>query len=176
MTTPEIQSPLFGGVATWLLEQGLLEADVGEIAQGLGRRLVNGGVSLHRISIGGMLLHPVFGGIDVVWEAQHDRVRSEMFPRNAMTTPEFQVAPFFHMVTNGIPFLRSRLEDGELDIEFPIFDRLREQGVTDYLAFFHTYGRHNEVLWADLPVGTRKKILGGNFRRILNRVRLPDKK
>ena len=32
------------------------------------------------------------------------------------------------------------------------------------------------VLWADLPVGARKKILGGNFRRILNRVRLPDEK
>ncbi len=53
MTKPEAQSPLFGGVATWLLEQGLVEASVGEITQGLGRRLVNGGVSIHRISIGG---------------------------------------------------------------------------------------------------------------------------
>ena len=72
-----------------------------------------------------------------------------------MTTPEFQNAPFFHMMTNGIPFMRSRLESGELDIEFPIFDRLRAQGVTDYLALFHSYGRRIESLGADLPSGWR---------------------
>ena len=31
------------------------------------------------------------------------------------------------------------------------------------------------VLWADLPVAVRKKILGGNFRRILDRVNLPGR-
>jgi predicted TIM-barrel fold metal-dependent hydrolase len=30
------------------------------------------------------------------------------------------------------------------------------------------------VIWADLPVGTRKKILAGNFERIVNRARLSD--
>ena len=29
------------------------------------------------------------------------------------------------------------------------------------------------VVWADLPLGTRRKVLGGNFQRILDRVRLP---
>ncbi len=166
MTEPEIHSPLFGGVATWLLERGLLEASVGEIAQGLGRRLVNGGVSLHRISIGGVLLHPVFGGMDVVWEARNDRLRSDMYPRSAMSTPGFQDAPFFHMLANGIPIMRCRLEDGELELEFPIFDRLRDQGVTDYLAFFHTYGRKNEVQWADLPPGMEGAISSFSTRRI----------
>ena len=166
MTVPEFQSPLFGGIATWLLERGLLEASVGEIAQGLGRRLVNGGVSLHRISIGGVLLHPVFGGMDVVWEARNDRLRSDMYPRSAMNTAEFQDAPFFHMLANGIPFMRSRLEDGELEHEFPIFERLRDQGVTDYLAFFHTYGRKNEVQWADLPPGMEGAISSFSTRRI----------
>ena len=31
------------------------------------------------------------------------------------------------------------------------------------------------VLWADLPVGVREKILGGNFQRILDRVNLPGR-
>ncbi len=31
------------------------------------------------------------------------------------------------------------------------------------------------VLWSELPLGTRKKILGLNFQRILDRVRLPDR-
>ena len=116
MNKPESGSPLFGGVATWLLEQGLVEAGVGEITQGLGRRLVNGGVSLHRISIGGVILHPVFGGLDVVWEARNDRLRTDMYRRNDMNTPDFQDSPFFHMLNNGIPFMRYRLEDGELDL------------------------------------------------------------
>ncbi len=166
MTKPEAQSPLFGGVATWLLEQGLVEASVGEITQGLGRRLVNGGVSIHRISIGGVILHPVFGGLDVVWEARNDRLRTDMYPRTAMDTPEFQDAPFFHMLANAIPSMRYRLEDGELDLEFPIFGRLRDQGVTDYLVFFHTYGRQNEVQWADLPSGMEGVISSFATRRI----------
>ncbi len=166
MTKPEARSPLFGGVATWLLEQGLVEASVGEITQGLGRRLVNGGVSLHRISIGGVILHPVFGGLDVVWEARNDRLRTDMYARNTMDTPDFQDSPFFHMLNNGIPFMRYRLEDGELDLEFPIFARLRDQGVTDYLVFFHSYGRQNEVQWADLPSGMEGVISSFSTRRI----------
>ena len=76
---------LYEGIAEWLQEQGLHEASTSEIVQGLGRRLVARGILLHRLSLGGMLLHPVFGALDVVWDAQDDGVRSEMIPRSAIS-------------------------------------------------------------------------------------------
>ena len=134
--------------------------------QGLGRRLVDAGVSLYRVSLGGMLLHPVFGALDVVWNARDDTVVNQMMPRSVLTTPEFQDSPFFWAISQHVPFHRFRLEDGPADAGFPIFRRLREAGVTDYLLFFETYGRSNDVLWADLPSGMEGVILSLSTRRI----------
>ena len=150
--TPQF-SPLFDGLAQWTLQQGLHETTVSDLVQGFGRRLVAGGVPVSRISIGGMILHPVFGATDIVWEADHDQVAFNRVPRGALTTPEFQNAPFFHMAANGILFERYLIEQRELEKEYPIFDRLRATGTTDYFAFFQSYGNTEDLLWADLPPG-----------------------
>jgi adenylate cyclase len=151
--TPTLYSPLFDGLAAWLQRQGLREAELSEVIQEFGRRLVSGGVSLHRLSIGGIMLHPVFGALDVVWDAQHDTVSRQLMPRGVAATPAFRNNPFYYLASSDIPFLRCRLDQGPLDNEFPIFDTLRADGVTDYLAFFHSYGRTGGALWADLPEG-----------------------
>jgi adenylate cyclase len=153
MAEPPTYSPLFDGLAIWLQRQGLQEAVLEDIVQEFGRRLVRGGLSLHRVSIGGMLLHPVFGAHDVVWDASHDIVRSHMMSRREATTESFKNAPFFHLASKGLPFLRNRLDQPPADGDFPIFETLRADGVTDYFAFFQSYGRTGEVMWADLPPG-----------------------
>jgi adenylate cyclase len=159
-------SPLFDGVATWLLEQGLHHAGLTEIVQGLGQRLVAGGVPLHRISIGGMLLHPTFGALDVVWEAPLDQIRSSMASRAAIYTPEFQDSPFFIAARDGIPFQRFPLERPELETEYPIFEQLRASGVTDYIVFYRTYGRRDLELWSGLPQGMEGALGSFSTRRI----------
>ena len=55
---------------------------------------------------------------------------------------------------------------GPVEPEFPIFDRLRADGVTDYLLFFQSYGRTDEVLWADLPAGMEGVLLSLATHRI----------
>ncbi len=117
MTGAPIYSPLFDGLGVWLQTQGLHEVGIDEVVQGLGQRLVAGGLSMHRISVGGMQLHPVFGALDVIWEAEHDRVRSEPIPRSMITTREFQDSPFFEMAATHTPFIRAQLETGELEKE-----------------------------------------------------------
>ncbi len=159
-------SPLFDGVATWLLEQGLHHGGLAEIIQGLGRRLVAGGVPLHRISIGGMLLHPTFGALDVVWEAPLDQIRSNMASRGEIYMPEFQNSPFFIAAKEDIPFQRFPLEQPDLNMEFPIFDKLRAAGVTDYIVFYRTYGRRDLELWSGLPQGMEGALGSFSTRRI----------
>ena len=153
MTDTLPASPLFDGLAQWTLQQGLHESTVSDLVQGFGRRLVSGGIPVSRISIGGMVLHPVFGAADIVWEADHDQVAVNRVPRGVLTAPEFQNAPFFHMASNGIPFYRQSLEEVEPEPNYPLFDRLRASGITDYFAFFQSYGNTEELLWADLPPG-----------------------
>ncbi len=146
-------SPLFDGIGNWILEQGLREATCGDIVQGVGRRLLAGGIPLCRISVGSMILHPVFGAMSSVWEAANDHIQTDMVPREMLATATFQAAPFFYLPAHKIPSLRQRLDLGPADPEFPIYDQLRAAGVSEYLAFSHSYGRTNEVKWADLPAG-----------------------
>ena len=146
-------SPLFDGLAQWTLQQGLHETTVSDLVQGFGRRLVAGGIPVNRISIGGMVLHPVFGAFDIVWEADHDQVAVSRVPRALLTTPEFQNAPFFHMAANGIPYLHKNLEQPVSEDNYPLFERLQATGITDYFGFFQSYGNTEDLLWADLPSG-----------------------
>ena len=70
MNTGAQSTQMFDATIQWLMDQGLQEISIEEIARGLGKRLVAGGIPIHRISIGGMMLHPVFGAMDISWEAQ----------------------------------------------------------------------------------------------------------
>lgn len=159
-------SPMFDQLGIWLMDRGLKEAGVEDIVQGFGRRLIEGGVSLHRISLGGMLLHPVFGALDVVWNARDDSVTSQMVSRSLITSEETQNSPFFWAVSDQVDYRRFELGAGPVEPEFPIFERLRADGVTDYLLFFKSYGRTEEVLWADLPPGMEGVVLSLSTHRI----------
>ncbi len=159
-------SPLFEGIGKWLVDQGLREVSDADIVQGVGQRLVAGGIPLYRLSIGGMVLHPIFGAKDVVWDADNDHVRSQMMPREIMSSVEFQNSPFFMMATENRKFFRQRLDDNLGENEFPIFDQLRGNFVTDYFAFFKSYGRIKEVKWANLPPGMEGVIGSFSTRRI----------
>ncbi len=152
-------SPMFDQLGVWLMESALREATADQILQGFGRGLVEAGVSLYRLSLGSMLLHPVFGALDTVYTARDDEVVSKLVSRQVITSEEFQNAPFFWAITSKTPFSHFRLGDGSVDPEFPIFDRLREEGVTDYLLFYESYGRTDEVLWSDLPPGMEGVLL-----------------
>ena len=50
---------MFDRLGLWLMDRGLREATVDEMVQGFGQRLVEAGISLYRVSLGGMLLHPM---------------------------------------------------------------------------------------------------------------------
>lgn len=153
------------GSNAWLVEQGLSNTGLAEIVQGLGKSLVGRGIALHRIALGGMLLHPVFGARDVVWDARSDQVQSEMATRDIIRSAEFQNSPFFYTISNGLPFERYRL-DGDDSLPFPILERLRDEGVTDYLVFYRDYGRRDLSLWEGLPQGLEGAVSSFCTRRL----------
>jgi adenylate cyclase len=156
---------MFDHLGAWLIDQGLREAPVDDVVQGFGRGLVEAGVSIYRISLGGLLLHPVYGALDIVWNAHDDSIINQMMPRNVVTTETFQKSPFFWAMSNRIVFHRFTLGAGLVTPEFPIFERLRDEGVTDYLLLFESYNRTTDAIWADLPAGMEGVILSVSTRR-----------
>jgi adenylate cyclase len=154
-TTPNAQpySPLFDSISDWILSQALSNGELADTVADLGRRLVAAGIPVSRLAVGGMLLHPVVGAMDVFWDAKSDQARRTDMPREMFKSQEFRDAPFFHLTSTGEPALRARLERGAVEPEFPIYARFRNEGVTDYLAYFCSYGESNRTVWQDMGAG-----------------------
>ena len=146
---PELQD-----LAAWLMDAGQIEAPVEEIVQGCCRRLVAAGIPVCRINIGGLLLHPVHIVRTVIWDGDTGEVRSEALPREVLLAADAMESPFNWLESKAIPFLRCRLDVEDGGPSFPIFDRFRSQGMTDYFAFFRSNGRPRRLAWSDLPPGT----------------------
>ena len=159
-------STLCDGIATWLVEQGLSDAGLPEIVRGFGRRLVAGGFPIHRVGIGSMLLDPVFGALDISWDAQTDQLKDAIQPRAAMHSPEFQNSPYFRAAEGNVPFKRYRLDRSGSPHEFPIFDRLVGDGVTEYAIFRRDYGRRSIAFFGGLPQDLEGAVSSFTTRRI----------
>jgi len=65
---------MFESLRNWLIGQGIREASVEEVVQGFGRGLVDAGVSVNQVCLGALLLRPVFGALDVVWNGKDDTI------------------------------------------------------------------------------------------------------
>jgi len=148
--SPQPYSPLFDSISDWILEQTLTNGELTDTVKGLGQKLVAGGIPVSRLAVGGMLLHPIIGAMDVFWEAKTDLVRRADVPREMFQTEEFRNAPFFYLTAKSEPTLRAHLETGDVEPEFPIYERFRKEGVTDYLAYFYSYGDSNRTVWQDI--------------------------
>lgn len=122
------------GIAAWLLRQGLKEATPEEIVRGFGERLVEAGAAVCRVSLGGVVLHPNFGALDVEWNAADDALRSQIIPREFLSATTVTTVPFARSRIENLPLARYRLDRGG-GAWFPLFDRLKAQGVTEYVVF-----------------------------------------
>lgn len=160
------ESLLFRGIADWLLDRALHDGDLSETVRELGRRLITGGVPVCRINVGGLLLHPVLGALDMTWDMASDTCRSQSIPRAAAKSSQFQKAPFYQLVKHQVQFQRTRLDDPKACEQFPLFVMLREAGMTDYIACYESYGRADPLDWADLPAGTEGSMVSFCTRRI----------
>lgn len=126
---------LIDEVLQWLNQQALNDTDLEAIARGTCERLAAAGLPLARAYMSFSMLHPLYRAVGYLWERgrgfsveKHRHVRGGEADR-------FLKSPFYHLVKNDLPHLRRRIHQGGGPAEFPIFDELREQGITDYLAF-----------------------------------------
>ena len=139
-TTSAASRVLVERVAGWLMGQALNDADLESIVRGCCERLHAAGVPISRAQMSFSMLHPLYRAAGFAWRrGQNLKVDAYRHVPDTRTTDGFTAdrftkSPYFHLMTHDLDHLRRRLDTGG-DAEFPIFDDLRKEGLTDYLAF-----------------------------------------
>lgn len=118
----------------WLIEAGLRDHDERELLGGLCERLKLAGLGLSRVLMASQLLHPQLQARGFLWRG--DGVVREEYGGGAGRDPggDWPLSPFYHMVHEGLDSLRIRLDHSLTPGRFPLLDRLRAEGGTDYFA------------------------------------------
>ena len=89
-----------------------------------------------------LTLHPRVRGVGCSWRPGQG-AQSELYIYRAQPSEDYLVSPFAYMFERGLPSLRVPLA-GDGPIEFPLLDRFRDEGATDYLAHVQSFGLDGE--------------------------------
>jgi adenylate cyclase len=135
---PDISSVLIDRVADWLMSAALAGTGIEDIVSGFCERLAAAGAPIARIHLSISVLHPLYRATGFLWR-RGEGLTAEKYRHNpgASQTERFRRSPYFYLLDNNLDHLRRRI-DGSPS-EFPIIDDLKEQGMTDYLAFVHPF-------------------------------------
>jgi adenylate cyclase len=159
---------LLDRVADWLTQSSLAGEDLETIVRGLCERLTAAGLPIRRVHLSFSMLHPLYDALGFTWE-RGGSVSVEKFRTKSSERPErFLKSPYFYLLSNNLDHLRRRI-DPNAPSEFPIFDYLKAMGVTDYMAFIHSFGKDTSRgmigSWStDYPSGFSDDMIAGLLR------------
>ncbi|MGI9394078.1 MAG: adenylate/guanylate cyclase domain-containing protein [Boseongicola sp.] len=135
----EVSKTLIDGVSAWLKEEAMKAPDLEAIVTETCDRLSAIGIPLIRVHLSFSMLHPLYDALSFTWVrgegvslANYQKVDPDSPPAN------FTASPYYHLISKKLGHMRRRI-DNSAAAEFPIFDDLKELGVTDYLAFAQSF-------------------------------------
>ena len=166
--SPEISTILMDKVADWLTHSSLAGDDLETMVRGFCERLAAAGMPIARVHLTFSMLHPLYDALGFTWE-RGAGMRVEGFRQKAgQTSDRFTRSPYYHLLTNKLDHLRRRI-DYSGPSEFPIFDDLKELGITDYMAFRHLFnaGKDQGMMgsWStDAPSGFTEGMIAALLR------------
>jgi adenylate cyclase len=141
---------------TWLVTRTHGERFIDNIFAELCRRLRQQGVPVARGTLYFDINHPQWAGARMLWTAENDAVDITTIDYGIETSSRYLNSPI-QAIHAGAPWVRRRLDTEDIaEPWYPIFSDLREQGMTDYVAWpiEHTLGkRHHTSFASDAPGG-----------------------
>ena len=141
-------APILGGeIGRWLLVDGpQIDSEI-ELFDELCWRLLGDGVPLWRAGLHVGTLHPQIRGVGARWWRDRKVIEDYRILHGSEETDEYRLSPIRKTVERGMP-MRRRL-DAPVP-EFPLLERMRRAGATDYfaLALNRSFRRFPAVAWA----------------------------
>lgn len=137
-----------GAVFDWMLADAWRLLGPRELTESFVRLLRAEDPDLMRFFVGIYVVHPMVRAMGYSWESgANDDVVSEFdAPHRANPSEEWMKSPLRLLHEDGLPELRVDLTDAEAVAPFPLLQRLREQGATDYLALPMPYANRVDTL------------------------------
>jgi len=125
--------------AEWLMAQALKDTDLETVVRGCCERLHAAGVPITRAHFTFSMLHPLYRAFGFTWwRGKGLQVDAYRHTADNSQPDRFLKSPYYHLLKHQLDHLRRRLDTGGA-AEFPIFEDLRQAGVTDYLAFTSSF-------------------------------------
>ncbi|WP_152048091.1 adenylate/guanylate cyclase domain-containing protein [Aureimonas psammosilenae] len=146
-------------VLDWLVQETSGERFIDNIFVELNQRLNEGGIPVARATLALRIQHPQWFGASFMWRRGMAEAEIETYEHGRQETALYLNSPI-KAILGGLGEIRGRLgERGNGNAaHYSIYDELRAQGYTDYVAWpiDHTLGRRHVVSFAtDRPGGFR---------------------
>jgi adenylate cyclase len=125
-------------VGDWLTDMAFTGAELDQIARGTFDRLAAAGLPIARAQVTFSILHPLYRAVGFTWR-RLDGLKIEAY-RHVQNgqSDRFRRSPYFVLLSNRLEYLRRRISVEEVS-EFPILEELKQEGMTDYLAYVHSF-------------------------------------
>jgi adenylate cyclase len=136
-----MNQPTFDELASWVTRAGLIGHSESELMAGFCRRLVDAGIPLANAVVIVDTLHPIYEGRAFRWRADMpDDVEAVDYGRTneGEDAENWRRSSFFHLLETGQQALRRRLVAGD-PADFLNVARMRDDGMTDYLALLYRF-------------------------------------
>lgn len=119
----------------WLLEEGRLIADLGDLVTALAQHLTDHGFPLLRFFVSVRTLHPQIAAIGYAWGRGDEVAKRVARDHAVLSSPEFLSSPLRILYQGDEPEIRRRLTGPEARFDFPILEDMKKAGATDYAIF-----------------------------------------
>ncbi len=168
---------LLDKVAEWLTQAALTGENLETIVRGFCERMAATGMPIARVHLTFSMLHPLYDALGFTWR-RAGGLTIEGY-RHVNEKPErFMQSPYYYLLSNNLQHLRRRIDvDGA--VEFPIFEDLRKEKLTDYMAFVQTFGAGSVQgmmgSWATDGIGGFSEEMIGALMRMQNHLAMAAK-
>jgi adenylate cyclase len=117
------------------MTQALADSEIEDVIAGCCERLSAAGVPVYRAHLSFSVLHPLYSSVGYLWRRGEGlQVSGYRHLRDGVSPERYLRSPYFYLRQSGLSYLRRRLGTS-IRPEFPILEELRDEGVTDYLAY-----------------------------------------
>jgi adenylate cyclase len=146
----------------WIAAAGLSGQSELGLLEGFCERAGGAGLPLCRAALGIDTLHPVLEGRYFEWRRDGAPLQSEygrLDPERS--ADKWLQSPFHGLYESGATSLRRRL--GNEELEFPLLEDLRRDGMTDYLAMINRFGTAGAIGMMDCTFSSWSTDRRGGF-------------